>query len=698
MVVTVVVAAASALALSSCKSTPENGYAVDVTVVVDQSVSDAVLGQVRTLDVSVSGAETFHTTYPIAGQLAKREAKFIYRPAAKAGTLVFAVDGIDGSGVVLARGQGTTALKNGATVTLDITLSTPVAMPDMSADMCPEICPTVGATRCMGTQVQSCVMMGACQQWTDAADCGSNMLCCADACVAADVSNCFACGTTCSGSTPACLPAPKKCGCSVAVCAATSMGCDTATGDCVACTAPATKVDLYVDATSFAGGTGTAACPFKTVTAALAFADATTKTLHVAPGTYDAALGETYPFTLRNGLSLIGAGAAATILKGSGSVNHAAAGGQFNTTYNVSILTGDVTGTTTIQGVTVIPTVTVPTAGYLGIFCDRGNAADTKNAAPPATLPTPTTVINGVVVGPNYDWGVIVTTTTAPAVLAGCNLKMVGSTIRGNNTGTWAVGAGDPFGGANPKVSVAAAIGDGTAAGSNTLANNITGLVAWDAVSPLFVDRNTFDAGTTALSVVNHAGPAGGDATLPQPNVYEVRDNTFKNQTSRGVVGALGTIFDQFTGNSFTHITSGPMGASSALAVQLGGNTQVGKARNNSFIGNDNALEIDGGAFAAPRTMMDWGSAAEAGNNVFACNSSEIVGAKGLDLYANFAATAATLSFRGNKWDHVPPTTVTTLAASANGQDFVNIPAATFDFTGGAAANVTCPAGHVAGP
>jgi hypothetical protein len=697
MVVTVVVAAASALALSSCKSTPENGYAVDVTVVVDQSVSDAVLGQVRTLDVSVSGAETFHTTYPIAGQLAKREAKFIYRPAAKAGTLVFAVDGIDGSGVVLARGQGTTALKNGATVTLDITLSTPVAMPDMSADMCPEICPTVGATRCMGTQVQSCVMMGACQQWTDAADCGSNMLCCADACVAADVSNCFACGTTCSGSTPACLPAPKKCGCSVAVCAATSMGCDTATGDCVACTAPATKVDLYVDATSFAGGTGTAACPFKTVTAALAFADATTKTLHVAPGTYDAALGETYPFTLRNGLSLIGAGAATTKLIGQGVVNHSAAGGQFNdAALNVTILAGDATGTTTIQGFTLSPTVTVPTASYLGVFCDRGNAADTKMIPPPATLPTPTTVLSGLTIGPNYDYGVIVSTTSVPAS-NGCNLKMVGSTNTGNNNGVWALGCGRS---AAAAVSVSAQIGDNTAAGSNTFVNlKGTGVIVWDCVSPIGIDQNVFDGGPAGMVMTNHSGPAGGDATLSQPNILDVRNNTFKNQTALGFQADRGATVDPFSGNNFTNISSGPTGASSALAMHLTINAQVPKARNNSFIGNDNALQIDGSAFVAPRTMMDWGNAADPGNNVFACNSSQIVGAKGFDLFANFATgTTATLSFRSNKWDHVPPTTVATLAASANGQDFVNIPAATFDFTGAAAANVTCPAGHVAGP
>ena len=263
------------LGLVGCKSAPENGFAVDVTVTADSSVPDAVLAQVKTLDVSVSGAEVFHTTYPITTQLTARKAKFIYRPGAMAGTLSFAVYALDSDGNALAFGMGSAALKNGATVTLTISLGTG-NVPSTDMAMCPTPC-TLGATQCAGTQVQTCQLVDGCLTWGPAADCGTNMLCCADACVAADVSNCYACGTACSGSTPACLPTPQKCGCSVGVCAAGNMGCDTASGDCVACTAlPANSADFYVDTTSFAGGTGNAVCPFKTITAALTAANAST--------------------------------------------------------------------------------------------------------------------------------------------------------------------------------------------------------------------------------------------------------------------------------------------------------------------------------------------------------------------------------------------------------------------------------------
>lgn len=692
--------AAAALALAGCKSTPENGFAVDVTVAPSPSLPDSTLAAIRTLDVSVSGAEVFHQTYDIATQFASHgQAKFIYRPSASSGALTFAIYALDADGASLAFGQGTAMLKSGSTVTLTVNLGTG-NIPSTDMAMCPTACPTLGATQCSGTQVQTCQMIDGCQIWGPAADCGANMLCCADACVTADATNCYACGTACSGNTPVCLPTPMKCGCDVAVCAASSMGCDTTTGSCVACDAlPANGTDFYVDATSFAGATGTATCPFTTITAALTAANAssaTNKKIHVAPGTY--AAGETFPLTVRGGISLLGAGAATTTIQGTGALNHGTAGGTFNdTSLNVTIVTGDQAGTSTISGFTITNTLATPMGGYLGVFCDQGNAANTQTAPPPTPLPTPTTVLSGVTIGPNYDYGVIVATTTTPASLLGCNMQIVGSTITGNNNGMWAVGCGRGVG----KISVQALIGDGTAAGGNTFSNNKDGanggigVKVWDCVSPISFDNNTFDGGENGVFMTNHSGPGGGDASLTQPDVYEMRNNAFKNLTVQGLDIDRGATLDQFVGNTFTNITTGAAGTTNAIGLHLTlTNPQIIKARGNSFVGNDVGIQVEGSAFVSPtRVAFDWGNTTDAGNNVFACNSSGHSGGVGGDFSINIATgSTATLLLRGNKWDQTPPNTS---ATASDGLDLLNIGGATVDTTGAVAAGVTCPAGRI---
>ncbi|HEY5611027.1 MAG TPA: FG-GAP-like repeat-containing protein, partial [Thermoanaerobaculia bacterium] len=89
----------------------------------------------------------------------------------------------------------------------------------------------------------------------------------------------------------------------------------------------ATADDYYVATTgSNTTGTGTEASPWKTITYALSQITGTGKTLHVAAGTYDTTLGETFPINIKNGVSLAGAGIDASILdaKGTGTVLRAA--------------------------------------------------------------------------------------------------------------------------------------------------------------------------------------------------------------------------------------------------------------------------------------------------------------------------------------------------------------------------------------
>lgn len=86
----------------------------------------------------------------------------------------------------------------------------------------------------------------------------------------------------------------------------------------------APQADYYVDASSgLDSNSGTLGAPFKTVTHAVSAAGPN-KTIFVAAGTYDTALGEVFPIVLESGQSLLGdvankgAGPAPTVIYGSG--------------------------------------------------------------------------------------------------------------------------------------------------------------------------------------------------------------------------------------------------------------------------------------------------------------------------------------------------------------------------------------------
>jgi hypothetical protein len=74
------------------------------------------------------------------------------------------------------------------------------------------------------------------------------------------------------------------------------------------CGKPAT-CPIYVDASAAAGGNGSALCPFRTITAALGavLPDCGLQAIRVAPGTYDATLGESFPLYVPTMLGVIAA-------------------------------------------------------------------------------------------------------------------------------------------------------------------------------------------------------------------------------------------------------------------------------------------------------------------------------------------------------------------------------------------------------
>jgi hypothetical protein len=105
--------------------------------------------------------------------------------------------------------------------------------------------------------------------------------------------------------------------------ALTDGGSDSGTLPDGGCPAPLSGT-LYVDVTSAAGGNGSKACPFVTITQGLTAAgSAAATTVIVEPGTYNAAAGETFPLevpanvTLTGDLSSVGS-RAAFVIDGSG--------------------------------------------------------------------------------------------------------------------------------------------------------------------------------------------------------------------------------------------------------------------------------------------------------------------------------------------------------------------------------------------
>jgi parallel beta-helix repeat protein len=78
--------------------------------------------------------------------------------------------------------------------------------------------------------------------------------------------------------------------------------------------------DYYVNAITGdnTGGTGSIASPWKTITYALGQITGTGHTVYVASGTYNIALGETFPILIKNGVSLVGDGIDKSIIDAGG--------------------------------------------------------------------------------------------------------------------------------------------------------------------------------------------------------------------------------------------------------------------------------------------------------------------------------------------------------------------------------------------
>jgi hypothetical protein len=453
------------------------------------------------------------------------------------------------------------------------------------------------------------------------------------------------------------------------------------------------EADYYVDARASSDGKGTRLEPFKTITRAIAAyneAPGTPKTVYVAAGTYDRALGEQFPLELR-GLSLKGAGRDATLIAGTGTLDHSTQGGPFYDRYLVTIVTGDGLLKTTISDVSVRSESPVPTPKYYGVFCDRGSA--TGEVAPPAGQ----TELQGVTIGPGYDASVVATTSTA-SVVTGCSVVIRGSLLTGGWAGLRAAGCDRQLrpegpvlveiGGPDPSngnvVSWMQAPGDGAAgaflAGCVVLAS-IQNNAFIDSVYGLFLDA------TFAFS------PSGLRTTI--------KHNSFERLRAGGIVAMGNVQIDELSDNRFAGITRAVTQDPGPRAVALSaGSMRLGKVRRKQFIGNDFGVLLAVPIWAGQ--PADFGTAEDPGGNVFRCNSA--LNETGADLSFIGESTepdrnwGGTIHLAGNEWDHAPPTVLGD-DPIPNGCDIstIRVPRLSLDVQSSSLATATCPVDRVPG-
>jgi hypothetical protein len=535
-------------------------------------------------------------------------------------------------------------------------------------DICANSCSSEGTFQCdTSGAVDVCTLQKGCLAWRVVGNCPSGHLCCDGLCTTIDSSNCYACNKRCDNDQPVCSAQTKTCSCTGVSCAAAGKLCNAQTGQCEV----PTGIDLYVNAAAQSPGDGTLQHPFTTITEALTVAAGTTKDqrISVAPGRYDAALGEKFPLQIPGGVSLEGAGEGKTVINGAGRRDEATAKGQFNGFLYATVLMGSAQRVTSLSGCTLQPGDGITGGYYYGVFCDSGNYTAV------ATV-TPTTVLRQVTIGPGYDTGVVATSSTIP-VSSGCNLKLVSSTITGNHTGLSAYGCDRPY--AFGEHTVGVQIGDQTASGGNAFTRMLVpdedgyGVSLGGCVAQASIWYNSFATSNGGIYVEQ---PTNGRSALTD---IVINHNTFDQMTVFGVYARGGAaVIRELNDNSFTAISrfTHPNTLFPGLALIIGGMDEqtfvrITKARRNSFVGNDGAVVLLS-YYALPSSFQppDFGTAADHGANTFLCNSGDpsTTGIAGDVRVLLSTSQTETIPFVGNAWDHAPPLFGYD-SARVNGQD-----------------------------
>ncbi|HEY1818185.1 MAG TPA: protein kinase [Kofleriaceae bacterium] len=443
-----------------------------------------------------------------------------------------------------------------------------------------------------------------------------------------------------------------------------------------------TGSDVYVASGAGSGGNGTLACPFRTISDALASSPHEHATIHVAAGRYDRDHGERFPLVVRGDVAIVGAGRDVTRVVGAGPVMW-----PYGPLRSVSAAfeIGDARGRVELRALAIEGETAAPEYGRFGIVCDRGNLVEFTPADPPPA----NTRLAGLTVGPGFDQAIVVTA-KHDAEHDGCNLALVGSIVRGSYGGLWTTGCSDR----GDLVPVRAEVGDDTETGRNVFEGirnpgaRASAINVWDCTRDIVIRRNTLVDGDSGLMITRH--PPG--PMTPVIAHVVVAHNRFQGMTWVGVGLFDVARIDELDGNSF-FANIGSALRSTALLLDPAEQEpplypSIGRARHNTFARNDVGLELRGRLLqgAAP---IDFGHPGDPGDNTFACNSTERATSPGFDvLLGPTVRTDRPLPFVGNRWDHVPPTIG---HDSVNGTDIETSQPAGLDTSGGSDVDYTCP-------
>jgi hypothetical protein len=532
---------------------------------------------------------------------------------------------------------------------------------------CVPDCSELGLFRCGGPadagvlrQLQVCSLVRGCLQWLDTATCRSDEACCEGACRNLEIA------ATCYAPPDFDYYVDAKRG----------------TDD--------------VDAGSSAGGTRQR--PFRTVTRAVREATSVARPgrrIYVAAGEYDDAHGELFPVQLRGGVSIHGAGPNVVTLRGSGTFDRRAAGGVSNAIYQVTLIVGDDTAATTVSGVTILSQGGSQRPNYHGVFCDRG-------ALPPTADTFGATILDNVVIGPGFHYGIAASsvdaTDASPA--SGCKLRMYGSTVTGAMVGIYAAGCHSAENG----FPISMQIGDMNRGNSFTWMgspyNDGAGILVNSCVTQSSIRYNVFRDSTSG-AVIDQRGEH-----VIGIRPFSVEHNTFTNLTNSGLQLLGSPITVVVNDNTFTNVSTLSAGSTPAPALYIEGEQGVlplKKARRNTFIGNDLgmfAYSPDAVIYGGAQGSFDWGTPGDSGENRFVCNSRVGISTPylGFDIAVRIPGPGV-MPFVGNVWDHVPPTALMA-DLQTNGLDFLFevAPPPVLDTSGGSADTAPCPPDRIRGP
>jgi hypothetical protein len=438
------------------------------------------------------------------------------------------------------------------------------------------------------------------------------------------------------------------------------------------CTAPELP-DLFVDAAAPEGGNGSRACPFRTITDALAVV-ADRRTIRIAAGFYDRSRGERFPLVVRGATSLHGAGADRTSIAGVGAWDPKPSGGTPSfTQWQATIVTGDATSSIEIADLAITSGLARPQSDVAGVMCTAGGTG------------APNTALRRLVVGPGYGVGIFAGTETIPAG-TGCNLELAESRLHEGTIGIWQVGCGlglgrNPVGLHVRATTFKAFRSDAVYPGA--------GLVAYDCVRSLLVENSAFGDSEQGLGIIRHKGEPGGPIVI--------RENQFQALARIGI-SLGGSVEAEIRDNELLNIGGVGERAGRAAALRISitpGDTPQLLVRGNRFEESDVGLEIAGfsldthGPIAAG-ARIDAGRIDDPGNNTFRCNAAtETAGVTGHDVAVRLdAEPKLSLLLAGNRWDHAPPTRST---RATNGLDILTTRAApAIDVTGARAHEIRC--------